>query len=127
MPTKKRKRAKRKHVCANRFHAEGARGGAYIELDEAEQEGFVSLGVGWSCVVVHSPHEPIPVTWIAEVFAIVTAYKGGIAGFLKDHGEGGADGDGKGGRSWALMVDPAPDPEKCPHGQPWEHCPDCCH
>lgn len=95
--------SKRKgHVCPNRFHAEGARGGAYIEVDEYEcPEGHIRLDVGWSCVVVHSDNVPVPVTWIAEVIAIATAHKGGIAGFLAEQGYGG-------GESWALAVDPPP-------------------
>ena len=84
-----------KHTCPNRFAGEGARGGCYFEIENVS-EGIADLRVGWSCVVVHD--KQIPVTWLAEVVAIATGHKGGIAGFLAEHKYGG--------ESYALMCDP---------------------
>lgn len=84
-----------KHSCPNRFHGEGARGGCYFEIESDEADGVAQLGVGWSCVVVHSG--PIPVSWLSELVAIATGHKGGIAGFLQEHNYGGG---------YALQVDP---------------------
>ena len=87
-----------KHTCPNRYHGEGAKGGCYFSIEETEKEGIARLDAGWSCVVVHDAE--IPVTWLAEIIAIATAHKGGIAGFLADHDHGGG--------SYALMCDPKP-------------------
>jgi len=94
------KAAKRKrlHVCENRFTGEGARGGCFFEIDNAE--GPVAMRVGWSCVIVHDG--AIPVSWLSEVIAIATGHKDGIPGFLKAHNYGGG---------YALMVDPPKVPE----------------
>jgi hypothetical protein len=86
---------KQKHVCPNKFYAEGARGGCYFEIDASDKEGFAHLNVGWSCVVVHD--KEIPITWLAEIIAIATGHGGGIEGFLKHHNYGGG---------YALQVDP---------------------
>lgn len=86
------------HVCPNAYHGEGARGGCYFEITAGEKKEYAQLDVGWSCVVVHQTE--IPVTWLAEIIAIATAHKGGVAGFLADHQYGEP--------SYALMCDPAP-------------------
>jgi len=41
----------------------------------------------------------IPITWLAELIAIATEHKGGIAAFLQHHSWSGD--------SYALMCDPA--------------------
>lgn len=86
---------RRAHVCPNRFAAEGAKGGCFVEIDASEHEAMARLEVGWSCVIVHDGE--IPVTWLSEVIAIATAHEGGIAGFLKHHNYGGG---------YALQCDP---------------------
>lgn len=96
---------KRKHVCPNRYYDEGARGGCFVEIEPGEKEGHANLRVGWSCVIVHDGD--IPVSWISEVIAIATASnKDGIAGFLREHGQGGDPNIGH--NSYALWIDPAP-------------------
>lgn len=85
----------RKHVCPNSFHGEGARGGCFVEIEAGDTEGVATLRAGWSCVIVHD--NEIPVTWLAEVIAIATGHKDGIAGFLRDHNYGGG---------YALQCDP---------------------
>ena len=85
-----------KHVCRNHYLGEGARGGCYFEIRETNKEGFAQLDVGWSCVVVY--REEIPITWLAELVAIASGHKGGIAGFLAEQRYGGD--------SYALMCDP---------------------
>jgi hypothetical protein len=89
-----------KHVCPNSYHGDGARGGCFFEIRASETEERAELDVGHSCVVVHRGE--IPVTWLAELVAIATLHKGGIAGFLAEHGYGGPDNG-----SYALMCDPA--------------------
>lgn len=79
-----------------RYHGEGANGGCYFEIEPTEKDGIALLDVGWSCVVVHRAE--IPITWLAEIIAIATGHKGGIAGFLRDYGED----------SYALMCNPPP-------------------
>ncbi len=87
-----------RHVCLNRFGGDGARGGSFFEIESPNYEhGTAALKVGHSCVVVHDAE--IPITWLAEIIAIATGHKGGIAGFLKDHAWSGD--------SYALMCDPA--------------------
>lgn len=86
-----------KHQCPNRFYGEGARGGCYFDIAPGDREGMARLDVGWSCVVVH--RADIPVTWLAELMAIATGHKGGVAGFLAEHNYGGG---------YALQCDPAP-------------------
>ncbi len=85
-----------KHTCANRYAGEGAKGGCFVEIEPAGKEGVAHLDVGWSCVIVHQGE--IPVSWLAEVIAIATSHKGGVAGFLEEHRYGGD--------SYALMCDP---------------------
>lgn len=88
-----------KHQCPNQFRGSGARGGCYFEVGDYDVPSeYARLNVGHSCVVVHEG--AIPVTWLAEIIAIVTAYEGGIPGFLKKHEEV------MGGESYALMCDP---------------------
>jgi hypothetical protein len=84
-----------KHQCPNRFHGEGARGGCYFEIEASENESKALVRVGWSCVTVQDGE--IPVTWLAEVLAIATGHKNGIAGFLAEHNYGGG---------YALQCDP---------------------
>lgn len=84
-----------KHKCPNRFSGEGARGGSFFEIEET-WEGHTHLSVGHSCVIVHNAD--IPVTWLAELIAIATEHKDGIAGFLQEHNWSGD--------SYALMCDP---------------------
>lgn len=79
----------------NRYSGEGAKGGCYFSIEETGEEGIARLDVGWSCVVVHDAE--IPVTWLAEVVAIATAHKDGVAGFLAEHAYGGG---------YALVCDP---------------------
>lgn len=88
-----------KHVCANSYRGDGARGGCYFEIDEAKKD-MAELRVGWSCVMVHDGE--IPISWLSEIIAIATAHKGGIAGFLAHHNYGGG---------YALLCDPAPTEE----------------
>lgn len=88
-----------KHKCLNQYRGDGARGACYLELDPAEEEGKVHLGVGWSCVVVYQSAKPVPISWIAEVIAIATDHEGGIEGFLRENHYGGSE-------SYALEVDP---------------------
>lgn len=85
-----------KHECPNSFAGEGANGGCHFEIEQGDKEGTAFLHVGWSCVRVHD--DDIPITWLAELIAIATAHKGGIAGFLREHDYGGP--------SYALMCDP---------------------
>lgn len=87
-----------KHKCLNRFGGQGARGGSFVEIESLSCEHeTASVRVGHSCVIMHDAE--IPITWIAELFAIATEHKGGIAGFLRDHEWSG--------NSYALMCDPA--------------------
>lgn len=96
-----------KHECPNAYHGDGARGGCFFEIEASERPEHAHLDVGHSCVVVHRGE--IPVTWLAELVAIATLHKGGIAGFLAAHGMAGGDGsDPAVGESYALMCDPAP-------------------
>ncbi len=89
--------SKRPHVCRNAYHGEGARGGCYVEIAASDDKPeHVHLAVGWSCVRVHDAE--IPVTWLAELIAIATEHKDGIAGFLRAHDYGSP--------SYALMCDP---------------------
>ena len=88
-----------KHVCPNQFHAEGAKGGSFIECYPGDKEETIHLRVGHSCIILHDAD--IPTTWLAEIIAIARDHKGGIAGFLREHNW---DGD-----SYALMCDPAPE------------------
>lgn len=90
-----------KHKCRNAYHGEGARGGCYVRIEAADKEGIVLLDVGHSCVVVHDRF--IPVTWLAEIIAIVTMHEGGIEGFLKANGVAGNDDSHN---SYALACDP---------------------
>lgn len=86
-----------KHRCENRFGGDGARGGSFFEIDSPNYEhGKANVRVGHSCVIIHDAE--IPITWIAELFAIATEHKGGIPGFLADHAWSGD--------SYALMCDP---------------------
>lgn len=89
-----------KHVCPNNFHAEGARGGSFIECYPGDLPETIRLRVGHSCVIVHD--KDIPTTWLAEVIAIATEHDGGIAGFLRAHDWGGD--------SYALMCNPSATP-----------------
>ena len=91
-------RPKTVQVFRNKFHAEGARGGCYFEIDgiPGKPESAI-LNVGWSCVTVHQ--REIPISWLAEIIAIATHHKDGIAGFLKEH-------EDKHGGSYALLCDP---------------------
>ena len=83
-----------KHQCANKFYAEGAKGGCFFEIEESK-EGFARLDVGWSCVIVHQ--REIPISWLSEIIAIATSHKDGVAGFLAEHRYGGG---------YALNCDP---------------------
>ena len=86
-----------KHQCPNRFGGDGAHGGSFFEIDSPNYEhGTANVRVGHSCVIVHDAQ--IPITWIAELFAIATEHKGGIKGFLQDRSWSG--------ESYALMCDP---------------------
>lgn len=78
------------------YEGEGANGCCYVCITPSHREGFAYLDVGWSCVVVHN--KDIPVTWLAELVAIATGHKDGVAGFLRDQRYGGD--------SYALMCDP---------------------
>jgi hypothetical protein len=90
------------HICPNAYHGSGARGGCYFEIREGESsEEMAQLNVGHSCVVVYQ--KEIPISWLAEIIAIASSHKNGIAGFLKEHeNDYGAE------SSYALMCDPAP-------------------
>lgn len=84
-------------VHLNRFGAEGARGGSFFEIKQDTLGSEVAdLKVGHSCVIIHEG--PIPITWLAELVAIATEHKEGIAGFLREHNWSGD--------SYALMCDP---------------------
>jgi hypothetical protein len=87
-----------KHVCPKRYAGDGAKGGCYFEIEPSEKPEHAHLDVGHSCVVVHRGE--IPVTWLAELVAIATSHKGGIAGFLAEHATAL-------GGSYALECDPA--------------------
>ena len=88
-----------KHKCDNRFGGDGARGGSFFEIESPSYEhGTATLRVGHSCVIVHD--REIPITWLAELIAIATEHKGGMAGFLREHNWSGD--------SYALMCDPEP-------------------
>lgn len=78
-----------------KYYEEGANGGCYFEIESTERDGIALLNVGWSCVVVH--RDEIPITWLAEIIAVATEHKGGVAGFLRDH---------YGKDSYALMCNP---------------------
>ncbi len=102
------KRKPSPHVCANRFSGEGARGGCFVTIERSETQKdscgdpMALLEVGWSCVItVGGMREPchIPISWLAEVLTIAHDHKGGFAGFLEEHGQGGDP-------SYALEVDP---------------------
>ena len=79
------------------YYGEGANGGCYFDIsqDDRERDGIADLRVGWSCVGVHNGD--IPVTWLAEIIAIATGWKGGVPGFLREF---------NGDESYALMCDP---------------------
>lgn len=62
-----------RHICPNRFSAEGNKGGSFITLDETGREGIVRLRVGNHCVVTID--QEIGVVALAQ---ILTA--------AKDHG-----------------------------------------
>jgi len=85
-----------KHECKNEFRKDGANGACYFEITDTEKEGIAFLDVGWSCVIVH--RKEIPISHLAEIIAIATAHKDGIAGFLRETKYGGD--------SYALMCDP---------------------
>lgn len=87
-----------KHVCRNAFAGEGANGGCFFEIEASEKKERAHLRVGWSCVIVLD--KEIPVTWLAEIIAIATEHKDGIAGFIRDNLHA------VGGRSYALECDP---------------------
>lgn len=93
-----------KHKCPNRFAQDGARGGCFFQIETGEKDETAVLDVGWSCVVVHRGE--IPISWLAELVAIATQHPQKIAGFLKEHGIGGADSHPVAGQSYALMCDP---------------------
>jgi len=87
-----------KHKCENRFGGSGASGGSFFEISSPSYDHeTATLYVGHSCVIVHQ--KEIPITWLAELIAIATEHKGGIAAFLQHHGWSGD--------SYALMCDPA--------------------
>lgn len=79
----------------NRYFGEGANGGCFFEIEELDEATHATLVVGYSCVIVH--RDKIPITWLAELVAIATEHKDGIAGFLRQH---------QGVDSYALMCDP---------------------
>ena len=86
-----------KHKCNNRFGGDGARGGSFFEIESPNYEhGTANVKVGHSCVIVCD--QELPITWIAELFAIATEHKDGISGFLRENQWGGD--------SYALMCDP---------------------
>ena len=89
---------KAKHVCANKFAGEGARGGCFFVISPGDKPETAFLDVGWSCVVVHQ--KDIPISWLSEIIAIATSHKDGIPGFLREHHYGDSD------KGYALMVDP---------------------
>ena len=96
----------------NFFAGEGARGGCFFEIESEGPDKPANLRVGWSCVIVHDGD--IPITWLAELVAIATAHKDGVAGFLKEQNYAGG---------YALEVDPPgillPDPPRhSPASQP---------
>ena len=83
--------------CPNQFHRDGAKGDSYFEISsDRSKEGYANLSVGHLCVVVYDAE--IPITWLAEIVAIASEHKGGIAGFLREHRWSGD--------SYALLCDP---------------------
>lgn len=88
-----------RHICENKYAGDGARGTCFFTIEDSERDGYASLEVGWSCVVVHNKRD-VPISWLAELIAIATGHDGGIAGFLKSHRYGSSEG------SYALECDP---------------------
>lgn len=91
----------------NAFHSEGARGGCFFIISEAEEKDscgdpVARIEVGWSCVIVAGNlgrNSVVPISWLSELIAIATSHEGGIVGFLQEHRYGGSE-------SYALSCDP---------------------
>lgn len=69
-----------KHVCPNRFSAEGNNGGSFITLDDTGKDGVVRLRVGNHCVI--TVDQEISVVALAQV--LTSAKDRGFAAIMKE-------------------------------------------
>lgn len=69
-----------RHVCPNRFSAEGNNGGSFVTLDETGKDGVVRLRVGNHCV--QTVDQEISVVALAQV--LTWAKDRGFRNIMKD-------------------------------------------